>query len=237
MTWTLGIDCSSARMSLGLYADRHQAGELSQSARNTHAEQIAEGVGSLLASGGISAADISRVGVAVGPGSFTGLRIAVSFIKGFCLTRPVRVLPVSSLRSVAVALGRADGTVAVAFDARRDEVFWARFACGADGVRRTGEDRLSPAAEFAASMRPGELVATDTLGNARSRVFAFLAEHDTHRSLDAEPCPRGPACAGLAAAEPEDSSRWCAAVDVLPRYFRPSYAEERRAARTDGVRA
>jgi tRNA threonylcarbamoyladenosine biosynthesis protein TsaB len=229
MSWTLGIDCSSVEMGLGLAEGLSAVASVSRYLPNAHAEHLDRTVGFLLDANGVKPTEVTTVGVAIGPGSFTGLRIALAFVKGFCFERPVKVLPLSSLESVALAWGPAGHPLVVAFDARRDEVFWARFSWIGVALRRDTPDALSSGADLAAALNADDTVVTDTLGFARSTVFAPHALRPAVYSLERHPRQRGLACALAAAAEPGDSPRWTTPVEVQPCYVRESYAEERRA--------
>jgi tRNA threonylcarbamoyladenosine biosynthesis protein TsaB len=229
MSWTLGIDCSSVEMGLGLADGQSAVASVSRYLPNAHAEHLDRTVGFLLDANGVKPADVTSVGVAVGPGSFTGLRIALAFVKGFCFERPVRVLPLSSLESVALAWGPSASPLVVAFDARRDEVFWARFSWMSVALRRDTPDALASAAALAAVLSTDDAVVIDTLGFVRSTVFAPLAKRPAVYSLERYPRQRGLACAPAAANEPGDSPRWTTPLEVQPCYLRESYAEERRA--------
>jgi tRNA threonylcarbamoyladenosine biosynthesis protein TsaB len=226
---TLGLDCSSTEMGLGLCENGVPVSAFSRYAAGSHAEHIARGLELLLAANDVPAETITRIGVAVGPGSFTGLRIALAFVKGFTLELPIRILPISSLHALAAAwLPTGRRGIAVAFDARRGEVFWARFERRETALVRAHDDTLSPRDDFVRELRDDDDVVTDTLGFARSEVFEDLPGHAQVYSVDQHAVQRGLSCARLAAAEPEDSPAWVCAHDLLPTYLRPPYAEERR---------
>ncbi|MBD3240098.1 MAG: tRNA (adenosine(37)-N6)-threonylcarbamoyltransferase complex dimerization subunit type 1 TsaB [Chitinivibrionales bacterium] len=233
MSWTLGLDCSSVEMGLGLYGDSGPVCGLSRYVANSHAEHIASSVEMVLDSAGAAPGDIDRVGVATGPGSFTGLRIALAFVKGFCFDRDVKVLPVSSLHSLAHAWGPRTGPVVAAFDARRNEVFWARFEWRDGALVRCTDDALCGGDAFVSALGKDDMVVTDTLGYARSTVFGPLDGRAGVYGVERFPCQRGLSCAAIASSAPAGSSEWTSAQQVLPRYLRPSYAEERRAQREE----
>lgn len=227
MNLTLGIDCSSVEMGLGLCDGPRAVAGFSRYAGSSHAEHIAGAVRFILSSAGACPADISRVGVAVGPGSFTGLRIALSFVKGFLFDQPVPVVPVSSLECVAGAWTGA-GRVVVCFDARRGEVFWAAFSRNGTVTKRLSEDCLGPVEQMISSLSPTDTVLTDTLGYERSTLSAALSSTPNAFTLEQHPCQRGVSCALCAAAEPQTSQRLTTALALEPRYLRVTYAEEQR---------
>jgi tRNA threonylcarbamoyl adenosine modification protein YeaZ len=104
-----------------------------------HAEWLTPNVLAALADAGITVADLGEVVVGCGPGPFTGLRVgmATAAAYGHALQLPVR--GVCSLDAIAVS---TSGDVLVVTDARRREVYWARYR---DGVRVDGPAVNAPA--------------------------------------------------------------------------------------------
>jgi tRNA threonylcarbamoyladenosine biosynthesis protein TsaB len=154
----------------------------------------------------------------------------MAFLKGLLFGSQTPVLPLSSLESLALAWPAAEAsTVVAAFDARRGEVFWARFAARGHLRERMSEDTVCSAEAFAGALSDGDIVLTDTLGYARSTVFYGLVQSNRVFAVETNPVARGLACARAASLEPRESSRWTTAQDVMPVYLRPSYAEEKRA--------
>lgn len=78
-----------------------------------------------------------QVVVGMGPGPFTGLRVGIAFARTFALSRGIPVIGVCSLD--AIAIEKAEYTVAI--DARRKEIYWARYK---DGVRVDGPSVNKP---------------------------------------------------------------------------------------------
>ena len=96
-----------------------------------HAERLMEFVDAALDAAGMTLQDVGRIAVAIGPGSFTGIRVGVAAARGLALALGVPVVGVSTL--AALAADRRTGTpLLVAMDAKRDEVYWQAFA--ADGT-------------------------------------------------------------------------------------------------------
>jgi tRNA threonylcarbamoyl adenosine modification protein YeaZ len=86
--------------------------------------------------------DVAEVVVGMGPGPFTGLRVGIAFAQSFALAREIPVRGVCSLDAIAAQINEKDFIITV--DARRKEVYWARYT---DGVR-VGE----PAVNFPADV-------------------------------------------------------------------------------------
>ena len=78
----------------------------------------------------LAVSEVDEVVVGMGPGPFTGLRVGIAFAQSFALARQIPVRGVCSLDAIAAQINEKDFIVTV--DARRKEVYWARYT---DGVR------------------------------------------------------------------------------------------------------
>ena len=83
-----------------------------------------------LVQGALAISDVDEVVVGMGPGPFTGLRVGIAFAHSFALAREIPVRGVCSLDAIAAQINEKDFIITV--DARRKEVYWARYT---DGVR------------------------------------------------------------------------------------------------------
>lgn len=117
----LGIDTSTKNMSMAIIDGETILGEINFYANMDHSEKIMDNLSFLLKSTGIKIADLDAFAVAVGPGSFTGIRIGISTIKGLAEFNNISVVPISSLKILAANIKRE--TVAVLIDAKRDRVY------------------------------------------------------------------------------------------------------------------
>jgi tRNA threonylcarbamoyladenosine biosynthesis protein TsaB len=227
MSYVLGIDTSSTELGVGLAREGGAVAGVSRYLRNSHAEHISRCVEFLLSSSGIGPAQVDRAAIAAGPGSFTGLRIGISFLKGFCFGRHIKVLPVSSLESMAMAWNGSGHPVAAAFDARNGEVFWARFAPEGGTLRRLGDDALSTADEFTKAIGESDVVLVDTLGNAKSSVFDLLRARPDVYFVERHPVQRGLSCARLGAQAATTPDRWIACSELSPKYLSVTAMEKK----------
>ena len=105
-----------------------------------HAEHLAPVIAACLAEAGARPADLRAVVVGTGPGPFTGLRVGLVTAAVLAETLAVPAYGVCSLDGIAP--DGTDGEVLVAGDARRKEVYWARYR---DGERVAGPDVARPA--------------------------------------------------------------------------------------------
>ncbi|MBR5140531.1 MAG: tRNA (adenosine(37)-N6)-threonylcarbamoyltransferase complex dimerization subunit type 1 TsaB, partial [Clostridia bacterium] len=97
---------------------------------------------------GITFSDIDAYAVNAGPGSFTGVRIGVSLVKGLAFSRGCPCIPVSTLESLAENLRGLCGIVVPVMDARRNQVYTAIFRSDAQGITRLSEDTALPLPEL-----------------------------------------------------------------------------------------
>jgi tRNA threonylcarbamoyladenosine biosynthesis protein TsaB len=125
-----------------------------------HAAQILSRIDALCRAHRLSPGDLDELYLSIGPGSFTGLRIGVTLAKTLALATGVKVVAAPSVE-VLVRNAPADASNAiVVLDAKRDQIFTARFSRGVDGEWRVEEAaRLdSLAAMLARSPRPVHLL-------------------------------------------------------------------------------
>jgi len=142
MTLTLAIDTSTSRTCVGII----EADELLWSGYRDGATAHGSALPALVQEA-IANRTIDEVVVGMGPGPFTGLRIGVAFAHSFALARKISVRGICSLDAIAAQLQSKDFIVTV--DARRKEVYWARYVNGV----RVGE----PAVNFPAAVDGSEI--------------------------------------------------------------------------------
>jgi tRNA threonylcarbamoyladenosine biosynthesis protein TsaB len=104
----LAIDTSTAQMGLALYDGATIPGELIWQSRSHHTEQLAPALASLLDRVGVTMDSIKVVGVAIGPGSFTCLRVGLAFVKGLVLARHIPLVGIRTLDIVAASVPLSD---------------------------------------------------------------------------------------------------------------------------------
>jgi len=148
----LAIDTSGSFCSVAVLRPDGAIVERSSSGEGDHFERLPGLVDEALGAAGVSASGLASIRVGLGPGSFTGLRIGLSFAKGLASALRIPLSGVGSFEGMAAsALSGSRGLkrVVVLSDARRDEVFIAAFARD-EGDRVTGisEPRIVPVAEL-----------------------------------------------------------------------------------------
>ena len=122
MTVSLAIDTSSSRTVVGLVDGDRILFESYAEGATDHGRAVSDLVAQALTNN----PSPERVVVGMGPGPFTGLRVGIAFARTFALSREIPVIGVCSLD--AIETGKSDYTVAI--DARRKEIYWARYENG-----------------------------------------------------------------------------------------------------------
>jgi tRNA threonylcarbamoyladenosine biosynthesis protein TsaB len=150
----LAIDTSTSAITVALIAEGEAAAATVLDARG-HTEHLAPLIAEVLASSDHTAADVTDVAVGTGPGPFTGLRVGIVTALVFAHARGVPVHGVCSLDALAldVAVQVGEGEFLVATDARRKEVYWARYAAHGGTPRRLSEPAVDRPSDLPAELR------------------------------------------------------------------------------------
>ena len=99
----LAVDTSTAQVGLALYDGSQIIGEYAWRSRQRHTVELAPAVFELLTRCGLTMDDVQALGVALGPGSFTSLRVGLSLVKGFALARGLPLIGIPTLDVLATA--------------------------------------------------------------------------------------------------------------------------------------
>jgi tRNA threonylcarbamoyladenosine biosynthesis protein TsaB len=137
----LAFDTATSAVTVALHDGRDLVAESTVVDALRHGELLAPGIARTLRDAGIEPAAISRIAVGVGPGPFTGLRVGIvtARVMGYALQVPVH--GVCTLDVVAAAVRGRGTTFLVATDARRKEVYWARYDGSGRRVTEPAVDR------------------------------------------------------------------------------------------------
>ena len=131
----------------------------------------------MLSAAGLKAEDMDLLAVANGPGSFTGLRIGVSALKGLAWALEKPCCGVSTLAAMARNLAHMEGLIVCAMDARRDQVYNALFLAHDGILSRQCPDRAISLAELSEELKnrpePKFIV-----GDGAKLCYTYLLEQD-----------------------------------------------------------
>lgn len=118
----LSFDTSSQALSLALLEDEQLQGELTLNIKKNHSISLMPSIDFLMQQVGWQPSDLDRIAVAQGPGSYTGLRVAVATAKTLAYSLKIDLVGVSSLQAIALNHPSSHLVVPV-MDARRNNVY------------------------------------------------------------------------------------------------------------------
>ena len=222
----LAMDSTAKTAAVGVEKDGVCLADFRCNAGVTHSQILLPMVWNALNAAGVAPADVGAYAVTVGPGSFTGVRIGVSCVKGLAFGRDLPCIPLSALEALAEGLPYEDGLLCPVMDARRGEVYTALFRREAGVLRRLSEDRALPIVTLAEELRekyPEEkvyLAGDGSLPTAKSIPAAILPPMGSEAVGGAALC----ACARRALAE----GRTVTDAALAPVYLRVPQAERER---------
>ncbi|MCC2616264.1 tRNA (adenosine(37)-N6)-threonylcarbamoyltransferase complex dimerization subunit type 1 TsaB [Aestuariibacter halophilus] len=141
----LAIDTATEACSVALHYDDQVSGAFALTPQQ-HSQRLLPMVESVLSEAGVTLAELDGLAFGRGPGSFTGVRIATGMIQGLALGTGLPVAGVSTLSAMAQQVYSQTGAqrVAVAIDARMDEVYFGQFECNDGVMTLVGEEAVLP---------------------------------------------------------------------------------------------
>ncbi|MGH7768940.1 MAG: tRNA (adenosine(37)-N6)-threonylcarbamoyltransferase complex dimerization subunit type 1 TsaB [Candidatus Binatia bacterium] len=240
----LGIDTATAAASAAIVEDARLVAEETTADfrassngaaphRSNHAETLLPLIDRLLEAAGLRLTDVSAFAVAIGPGSFTGLRIGLSMVKGLSYGSEAPVVGIPTLAAVAARVNDGAGFICPFLDARKKEVYAALFCRRGGRLERVSEDIAAAPEKVVESVRrltDGEPCLF--IGDA-ARTYAEVVKEGLGEKgrLTLGEKYRTVASAVAFLAEEKILRRECDPVGPLvPLYLRPSEAELKRKA-------
>ena len=148
----LGIESASAEVGVALGGEDGILASAQSSRDRRHAENLAPQIQFVCEQAQVELAEVGCIAIDIGPGLFTGLRVGLSSAMALAHGLDVPMIGVSSLELGAFAARHASRTILSCYDARRGEVFSARFAGGDDGLEQLSDARVSTPEELAADV-------------------------------------------------------------------------------------
>lgn len=123
----LGVDTANRSCSVAIVDNGSTLAEQTLVSTQTHSKHLMEMVGAVVKLSSLALSEIDGFGVTIGPGTFTGLRIGISSVKGLAYATGKPVVGISSLDALAMQALFLPYLTAVFIDARKGEVYCARY--------------------------------------------------------------------------------------------------------------
>lgn len=147
----LAFDTATPAVTVSLHDGSRVVSGCTQIDARRHGELLVPGIVTALADAGRDRSELTDIAVGVGPGPYTGLRVGLMTARALGDALGIPVHGICTLDALAYATGRTDAFVA-ATDARRKEVYWARYADARTRVEGPAVDRAEAIVESVAGL-------------------------------------------------------------------------------------
>lgn len=144
----LSVDTTSPSAGVAVIKSGSLAANFTSSTPVSHSVSLMPMIDAALRSAGMEIRDIKLFACTAGPGSFTGVRIGTSIIKGLAAKDGIPCIGVSTLAAMAEGMSVAEGIICPVMNARRSQVYTGIFISEGGAVRRVTEDTIVPLAEL-----------------------------------------------------------------------------------------
>lgn len=218
----LGVDTSTPAGSVALLDGDRLVAELNLDAGGHHQGRLLRSIDLVLELAGLDFSRVGALGVALGPGSFTGLRVGIATVKGLAVAQGVPAYGFSTLQALGWRPQYSGFPVCAMIDAGRGEIYAALFRLEGAGMIEALPERSQPPADFIAAL-PGEPAYFCGEG-VRIHRGLIARLRDQPDILDTQPCFLGATVARLAARRHAEGATWSLA-SLRPNYIRPPDAE------------
>ena len=175
----IALESSAVTASVAVAEDETLLAQSFQNSGLTHSATLMPMVADLLKNTGLTLDEMDVVAVAAGPGSFTGVRIGVAAAKGLAWPKDKPCAPCSTLESMAWQCAHVEGEICAAMDARRNQVYCARFLARNGQLIRLTEDRAIALTELAEEVR----------ASGKPQVLVGDGAHLARQALEAQALP------------------------------------------------
>jgi len=187
----LAIDTSTQWMGVALYDGEMVLGEMTWKTKRHHTVELAVSIETLLARCGVNVTDLDVLSIALGPGSFTSLRIGLAHVKGMSLALHIPVIGIPTLDILAAAQPKEDRRLVAVLSAGRRRLAYQYYSWkGKKGWVTDSDPLLATAEEMAESIKEPVLVAGELTSEDRKILRQGLPEAELRKPAD---CLRRPA--------------------------------------------
>jgi tRNA threonylcarbamoyladenosine biosynthesis protein TsaB len=166
----LAVDTSTAQVGLALYDGNQILSEMTWTTHQHHTTELAPALAGLLARSGHTMDMVSALGVAIGPGSFTSLRVGLAFVKGLALARHIAVIGVPTLDIIAAAQPLGKNPLIAVIQAGRTRIAYSVYKSQKKGWQAEGELSSGTVDELISQIESPTLVAGEFTAEERLKL-------------------------------------------------------------------
>lgn len=166
----LAVDTSTAQVGLAVYAGAQVVGEYAWRSSQRHTVELAPAVANLLSRSGLTMENIQALGVALGPGSFTSLRVGLSLVKGLALARDLPIIGIPTLDILAANQPASKLPLLAAIQAGRSRLAVGWYKSSKNGWQAKGPARVVSIDELLAGIQKPSIVCGEFTAEDRGRL-------------------------------------------------------------------
>ncbi|GAB4568012.1 MAG: tRNA (adenosine(37)-N6)-threonylcarbamoyltransferase complex dimerization subunit type 1 TsaB [Anaerolineales bacterium] len=185
----LAVDTSTSLVGMALYDDDQVLGEMTWTTKQHHTTELSPALSGLLKRCGVTMSMIHALGVAIGPGSFTSLRVGLSLVKGIALARNLPVMGISTLDVIAAAQPISKHPLVAVLQAGRMRVAFGVYKSHKSGWQAEGPVRSGTLDELIAEIETPTVIAGELTSEERKKI----AKRKTMELASPTLCVRRPA--------------------------------------------
>ena len=172
----LALDTATQSCSVAIVDDGLLLAELTRVNSKTHSRHLMDLINTVCRLADLKAEDMDGFAVTIGPGSFTGLRIGISTIKGLAFSFGKPVVGVSSLDALAWQCAQSAYLICPLLDARKKEVYACRYRFKNNELKKDGTEKVVSPAEAVRDIREPSIFVGNAVQLYRENISAELGE-------------------------------------------------------------
>ncbi len=140
----LAVDTAAKSCSVAIVDKKSLVAETTIVGRQTHSKHLMKMISAVMGLSGLGISDLDGLAVTSGPGSFTGLRIGISSVKGLATASGIPVVGVSSLDVLAMQTAFSSYLIRPILDARKGEVYFSSYRFENDILKKEDNEQVLP---------------------------------------------------------------------------------------------
>jgi tRNA threonylcarbamoyladenosine biosynthesis protein TsaB len=173
----LAVDTSTSLVGLALYDGDQVLGEMTWTTKQHHTTELSPALSGLLKRCGVTMSSVNALGVAIGPGSFTSLRVGLSLVKGIALARNLPVMGIPTLDVIAAAQPLAKHPLVAVLQAGRTRVAYGVYKSVENEWQAEGPVRSGTLDEMLSQFESPTLIAGELTSEERKKVSKIKHLH------------------------------------------------------------
>jgi tRNA threonylcarbamoyladenosine biosynthesis protein TsaB len=166
----IAVDTSTAQVGLALYDGEQVPGEMMWTTRQHHTTQLASALSVLLSRCDVTMDTVQALAVAIGPGSFTSLRVGLSLVKGIALARNLPLVGIPTLDIIAAAQPAAKHPLIAVLQAGRKRIAYSVYQSRGKGWQAEGEVRSGTVDELMEGIESPTIIAGELNPEDRKKL-------------------------------------------------------------------